>query len=134
MRPLTASADKATTRVVTIDYRLSTTNSTLLEQRVERLACVVGRLWLAVLVGGEVANDLGLVERALVACVLRGDARRDVLAALPHRGGVEEAAVAAGVQIGPALHASLIGGRLLDAPALVPPPVALEDLRAPTPP
>src|SRR5258708_10058312 len=119
MRPLTASADKATTRVVTIDYRLSTTNSTLLEQRVERLACVVGRLGLAVLVGGEVANDLGLVERTLVAGVLWGDARRGVLAALPHRGGGEKAAVAASMQVRPALHSGLIRGRLLDTYALV---------------
>src|SRR5258707_961482 len=110
--------------LITTDYRLSTIDSTLLEQRVEGLACVVGRLRLAVLVGGEVANDLGLVERTLVAGVLWGDARRDVLAALPHRGGVEKAAVAASMQVGPALHAGLIGGRLLDTDALVPARVA----------
>src|SRR2546423_926336 len=72
----------------------------LLEQRVERLARVVGRLRLARLVVRQVPDHFGLEERAFVAPVLVRHAGRDVLAALPHRGGVEEAAVAAGVDVG----------------------------------
>src|SRR6266498_3069803 len=101
-----------------------------LEQRVERFARIVGRLRRARFVGGEIPHDPGREERALVAGVLAGDACRDVLAALPQRRGVEEAAVAAGVEVGAAVHAGLVGGGVLQSDPLRAALVALEDLRA----
>src|SRR5206468_1503794 len=82
------------------------------------------------LVGGEVPDHLRLEERALVAAVLIADAGGDVLAALPQRGRVEGAAVAAGVDVGAALHAQLVEGRLVEADALLAAAVALEHFRA----
>src|SRR5664279_458110 len=102
----------------------------LLEQRVERLPRVVRRLGLAAFVGGQVADDFRLEERALVSGVFAGDARRDVLAALPECGRVEGAAVAAGVQVGAALDARLFRGRLVESEALRAAGVAFEDFGA----
>src|SRR5260221_10717367 len=102
----------------------------LVEEGVERLARIIGCLRLACLVRGKVPDHFRLVERALIARVLGRDPRRDVGAALPQRGGVEEAAVSAGVQVGAALHAGLVRSGLLETEALVAAGVALEDLRA----
>src|SRR4029077_17507101 len=54
--------------------------------------------------------------------------RRDVLAALPRRGGIEETAVSTGVKIGAALDADFIERRILQADALLSALVALERL------
>src|SRR4029077_4025743 len=59
-----------------------------------------------------------------------GHARRDALAALPQRGGVEGAAIAAGVQVGAALDAGLLGCGLVEPEPLRAAGVALEDLGA----
>src|SRR5438477_2313345 len=104
--------------------------SLLVEQRVERFPGVVRRLQFAGLVGGEIADDLRREEGALVLRVLAGNARRDVLAALPHGRGVEEAAVAAGVQVGAAAKASLVGGQIAEVLANVAALIALECLGA----
>src|ERR1700686_1460355 len=80
--------------------------------------------------GGQIAHDFRLKECALVSGMLAGDARWDVLAALPQRRGVEGAAVAARVQVGSALHACLFGCRLLESDALRTARVALEHFRA----
>src|SRR5437879_6557352 len=55
----------------------------LLEQCVERLPCIVRRLWLACLVGNQVPNNFRLKECALVALLLRRHSGGDILAALP---------------------------------------------------
>src|SRR5437899_3116605 len=102
----------------------------LLEQRVKRLAGVVGRLRRARFVGGKILHNLRREECALVAGVLAGDACGNVLAALPRRRGVEEAAVAAGVEVGAAVHAGLVGGGVLQPDPLRAALVALEDLGA----
>src|SRR5439155_11823578 len=102
----------------------------LLEQRVERFSCVVGRLRLASFVCGEVLDHLRLEERALVARMFVGHSRRDVLAAFPGRRRIEEAAVAAGVKIRAALHADFFECRLIEANALLAALVALEHFRA----
>jgi hypothetical protein len=102
----------------------------LLEQCVERLARVVRRLRLAGFVRGQVADELRLEEGALVADVFARYARGDALAALPRRRGVEGAAVAAGMQVGAALHACLFGRRLVESESLRAARIALEDLGA----
>src|SRR6059058_4146796 len=101
-----------------------------LEQRVECLPRVVRRLRLARLVVRQVPHHLGLEERTFVATMLVGHARRNVLAALPHRGGVEEAAIAAGVDVRAALHADLLEGGKVEADALLTAAIALENFRA----
>jgi len=80
------------------------TSGLLVEQRVEGLARVVGRLRRSSFVRGEIPHDLRREERAFVANVLAGYARGDVLAALPKRSGIKGAAVAAGMEIGAAFR------------------------------
>src|SRR5262249_22765368 len=105
----------------------------LLEQRVERFPCVVGRLRLPPFVRGKVPDHLRLEERALVPGVLIGNAGRDVLPALPKGRRVEEAAIAAGVELRSAFDAELVECRLLQAEALLTALVALEDFGAEAP-
>ena len=81
-----------------------------LEEGVERLPRFIRRLQLRPLVGGEVLDDLRLEERARIPHLLADHAGRDVLAALPQGGGVEEAAVAAGVEVGAAAAAAAEDG------------------------
>src|SRR5437763_15002530 len=104
-----------------------------LEKGVERLPGVVRRLRLPCLVGGEVPHHLRLEKRALIAAVLVRHARRDVLAALPQRGGVEEAAVAAAMNVRATLDARLLESGTIQADALLAAAVALEHLGAEPP-
>ena len=78
---------------------------------------------------GELIILVARQQRPDHARMLVRHPRRNVLTALPGGGGIEEAAVAAGVQIGAALHADFIEGRLLEADALLAALVALEDFR-----
>src|ERR1044071_626553 len=100
------------------------------EQRVKRLARVVRSKRLLALVRRKVPHDLRLEERAFVFRVFSDHALRDVLAALPQRGRVEEAAVAAGVEIGGALEAGLVERHLAERMPLLAAAIALECFRS----
>src|SRR5215212_807677 len=112
------------------DWATGRLGNLFLEQRVERLPRVVRSHRLLAFVGGEVLHDLRREERAFVARVFAADALGDVFAALPQRRGVEEAAVAAGVEIGGALEAGVLERHVAQAVAQLAALIALEGLGA----